>query len=103
MPPVGLGYTLLLSENIFLLANLSGFYLWAEEENKSPTQPTVKYDAKQYGINSTLSIAYYIASASTTINIGGRYQYMKIDRDGKDNNKHEFYGITLMATYTISI
>jgi len=107
-PGLGLGYTLPLSENLFLLANLSGFYLWAKEEDKDDGsgKPTYKFDAKEYGINSTLSIAYYIASASTTVNIGGRYQYLKVDYDDdkpEGNMKHKFYGITLSATYTFSI
>jgi len=103
-PGLGLGYTFPLSENLFLLANFSGFYLWAKEKDYS--NPTEKYDSKQYGFNSTLSIAYYITSASTTINIGGRYQYVKVDYDdykSEGNMKHKFYGITLAATYTFSI
>ena len=106
-PGLGLGYTFPLGENLFLLANFSGFYLWAQEKDEHGSgKPTEKFDAKEYGINSTLSIAYYIASASTTINIGGRYQYFKIDYDDDKNGgnmKHKFYGITLTATYTFSI
>ena len=109
-PGLGLGYTLPLSENIFLLANLSGFYLWGkqeQEEEDSGIEYDVKYDVKQYGINSTLAIAYYIASASTTISLGGRYQYMKMDvdadNDDDNNSTHKFYGFTLTATYTFSI
>jgi len=101
-PGFGLSVSYPLTTDLFLLGNISGFYLWASEDNDHDG----KFDAKQYGFNSTLSIAYYIAPASTTITLGGRYQYFKVDYDSYKENgdhKHKFYGVTLTATYTFNI
>ncbi|MCL1864765.1 MAG: porin family protein [Spirochaetes bacterium] len=98
-PGLGLSAALPLYKNIFLLGTLSGFYLWADQEEGG-----VNSNPHDYGINTMLSIAYYIAPASTTVSLGGRYQYLKhkVDEDtGPDSEK--FYGITLTATYTFSI
>ena len=101
-PGVGLSATYPLSENLFLLGTFSGFYLWGHEEDKNGDHDS---DFKEYGFNSTLSLAYYIASASTTVSLGGRFQYVKADYDEsfKDNLKNKFYGITLTATYSFSL
>ncbi|MCL2154710.1 MAG: hypothetical protein FWH53_03495 [Leptospirales bacterium] len=108
-PGLGLSSTVPLPivENLFFVGNLSGFYLWGDEEK---FQGTVKSDCREYGVNSTLSLAYYIATASTVITFGGRLQYFKtdygdsVDESGNptSNIKHMFYGITLTATYTFS-
>jgi len=97
-PGLGLSCTYPIVNNLYALAYLSGFYLWGKEDDVSDN---VKH--KDYGINSSLSIAYYIAPASTVVSLGGRYQYfkMKYDNSHRDNNK--FYGVTLTATYTFGI
>jgi hypothetical protein len=61
-PGLGLSCTLPITENIFLLATLSGFHLWGEEDNSH----NGKSKNKSYGANSTLGLAYYIDPASTT-------------------------------------
>ena len=99
-PGLGLSCTYPITENIYGLATLSGFYLWGRfKEDKG------KENYNNYGINSTLALAYYIAPASTTISLGGRFQYFKVeyDKDDEKNSKAKFYGITLTATYTFSI
>ena len=97
-PGLGLSATYPIADNLFLLGTLSGFYLWGKEEDTHDGD--TKY--KEYGFNSTLSLAYYIASASTTISLGGRFQYIKTDWS-KDNMTHKIYGATLTATYSFSI
>ena len=100
-PGLGLSAAYPITADLFIIANVSGFYLWGDyDEDKHG-----KSDAKQYGYNSTLSFAYYIAPASTTISLGGRYQYMKVKyvEDFQDNQRFDFYGVTLTATYTFSI
>jgi len=110
-PGLGISCTYPITDNIFLLSTLSGFYLWNKNENSfkystvfanSFTPPlkdsTAKYNGKLYGFNSTLSIAYYIPAISTVISLGGRYQYF-ID---EDNVTERCYGITLTATYSFS-
>jgi len=100
-PGLGLNAALPIGENLFLLATLSGFCLWGDEDGSSSLG-----DYKEYGINSTLSFAYYIARASTTVSLGGRFQYFKTDYDDfgpEADIKHKFYGVTLTATYTFGI
>jgi len=112
-PGLGLSSTLPVTENVYILATLSGFYLWGKE---SGTYNSTPFDSKytEYGINATISIGYYIVPASTTISVGQRYQYIKTsynndkpfgDPDAMPyfNKKHKFYGTTLTATYSFSI
>jgi hypothetical protein len=57
------------------------------------------------GVNTSLSLAYYIEPASTTINLGGRYQYIrtKYEENTDCMDENHFYGITLSATYSFGI
>jgi hypothetical protein len=102
-PGFGLNASLPITDNIFLLATLSGFYLWGNEEfDDSITKEKEKFN--EYGANGTLSLAYYINSASTVISLGGRYQYYKTDySEYSFNYKTASYGLTLTATYTFGI
>jgi len=117
-PGLGVGVTYPIIDNIFLLGNISGIYLWGKEKlsgsNTSANEYSEKYN--EYGINSSLSIAYYIAPASTAISLGGRYQYVRTLYEGTErvenwefevtklsNISSHIYGITLSATYTFSI
>ena len=101
-PGLGLSATYPVYDNFFLLATLSGFYLWGSEEVDSSTAGSGKINYKEYGFNSTLAAAYYIAPASTVVSLGGRYQYFVAPYDDYIYPKHKFYGITLTATYTFS-
>ena len=92
-PGLGLSVAYPLVENLFLLANISGMYLWGSDDG---------FKFIDYGINSGLSIAYYIVPASTVISLGGRFQYYKEVNDYYTNT-YKFYGATLTATYNFSI
>jgi len=116
-PGLGLSSTYPVTGNIFLLATISGFYLYSDGEkfkdhglydNKSinPVKMTIGYN--EYGINSNISIAYYIAEISTVISLGVRYQYFITDYDDYEpflinSIKNKIYGITLTATYTFEL
>ena len=137
-PGLGLSSTYPLTENIFLLGTISGFYLFTTGEKfkdggeaggiygnygdggLEPVNWNIGY--KEYGINTTLAVAYYIAPASIVISLGGRFQYFKTDYDEKRNDDdpdprsaadkdnflinsitNKMYGITLTATYSFSI
>ena len=102
-PGIGVSATYPIYDNIFLLATLSGFYLWGSEEVDSSRAGSGKINYREYGFNSTLAAAYYIAPASTVVSLGGRYQYFVAPYDDYVYPKHKFYGITLTATYTFSI
>ena len=101
-PGLGLSATFPIADNLFLIGTLSGFYLWNKTEYEYSGGDDEK--DKVYGFNSTLSIAYYIAPASTVISLGGRYQYFKqVPDEGGQEFKNKFYGITLSATYSFNI
>jgi len=115
----GLSATLPIVENLFCLSTVSGLYLLGKDKVVieeldpitlgTPTGKThnVKNNYNEYGINSTLSLAYYIAPASTVISLGGRFQYLMADYKKNDiyldSIKFTIYGVTLTATYTFSI
>ena len=105
----GVTATFPITENLFLLATLSGFSGWGTEKVDVSGSKNFSFNAgiNDYGINSTLSLAYYITSASTVISLGGRYQYFKTKYD-EDKFfpvaiKNTIYGITLSAAYSFNI
>lgn len=103
-PGAGISAVIPLGGDLYLLGNASGLYLWGEEDSGDDfNDPDSKYN--EFGINSSLSIAYYIVPASTTISIGGRYQYFKTKYDDStvSDATHQFYGITAAATYSFSL
>ena len=114
-PGFGVSATVPITGNLFALATVSGLYLWGKDEiDKSTGFPppydnrkTLKINYNEYGVNSNISIAYYIAELSTVISLGGRFQYIMADY--KDNEiylssiKFFIYGATLTATYTFNL
>lgn len=113
-PGLGIGSTIPLLENFYLLANISGTYSWGEHtqrnihtNNNISQEHKESVDIRERSFNSNLSIAYYIKPASTTISLGGRYQYFYIDyaktNDYLKDEVHNFFGITLAAVYSFVI
>jgi len=114
-PGLGLSASLPFTENIYLLTTLSVFYLWGKESVTvyDTGSTTSNYNFNAYGINATISLAYYIANASTTISLGKRFQSFKtkykddvyIDTTPSYYNsmKYKFYGTTLTATYSFDM
>ncbi len=112
-PGLGLGVTLPLGGNFYLLGNFSGVYLWGKHKEDSSSseeeegRPDWETDMVERGFNTKLSFAYYISAASTSINLGFRYQYSKfIYKDStsySEDSAYMFYGITLSAVYSFEI
>ena len=114
-PGLGVSATIPIAGNIFGLATISGLYLWGKEKINIrdlsdvffPVSRTLKIGYNEYGINSNISIAYYIAQASTVISLGGRFQFIMADYKGNEiylsDIKFMIYGVTLTATYTFGI
>jgi len=109
---LGVSATLPLTGNLFVLSTLSGLYLLGTDKigitNTSGNNPrNLSIDYNEYGINTTLSLAYYIAPASTVISLGGRFQNLVSDYKKNeiylDSIEFTIYGVTLTATYTFSI
>jgi hypothetical protein len=110
---IGISGTIPVTGNIFGLCSVSGLYLWGKDEVEIsdpwqliPAQSS-NVDYKEYGVNSNLSIAYYIAEVSTVISLGGRFQYIYTDYKGNElglsSIRFKMYGVTLTATYSFSI
>ena len=114
-PGLGINCTYPVTDNIFILGTLSGFYLFSAGEKfedhfmydkDRPVDLTIGYN--EYGINTNISVAYYIYQISTVISLGFRYQYFITDYYDYDpfyidNIKNQFYGVTLSVTYTFSL
>ena len=102
-PGAGISSVIPVGGNFFLLGNFSGLYLKGDEQSGDDFD----YKLKEYGYNASVSLAYYIPEASTTLSLGGRYQYVKIEYDGSAaepmNSKNKFYGLTLSAIYSFNI
>jgi hypothetical protein len=113
---LGLSATLPLIGDLFCLGTLSGLYLWGADgvvieelisgvSTGNTRSSNISYNA--YGFNSTLSLAYYIAQASTVISLGGRFQYLKADYKKNiiylDSIEFTSYGVTLSAAYTFGL
>jgi hypothetical protein len=102
-PGLGIGSTLPLTEYLYFLINLSGTYSFGKHEEPQEDS-TVSRKLTESGANTTISLAYYIAPASTSITLGFRYQYLYINySDDTVYSKDEgmsFYGITLSAVYS---
>jgi hypothetical protein len=98
-PELGFSTTLPITYKINLIASLSGFYLGGKKSGGSS-----KKGYNEYGINSTLSLSYYIASASITVSLGRKFQYFQSNYY-KDNDwvKNKFFANTLTATYSFDI
>lgn len=104
---LGIALTAPISKTLFLLFNISGLYILGEEkqENFWPGRPN-RSDLTETGVNSTLSLAYYIQEISTTLALGFRTQYVKIDykeNDYASDANMTFYGVTLSAVYSFDI
>jgi hypothetical protein len=126
----GLGFTLPLVENLFLLINASGLVLWAFDKADLNQAYAITLSSGKlnpmligyprgrffaYGMNSSLALAYYIETISTTISLGGRYQLLfnrqrfksafvnNVTQNVIDKEYDYFYGITLSAIYTFTI
>ncbi len=104
-PALGAGITLPLSESFFLLWNISGMYLWGDHNEEGEGDEDVSSLYTEPGLNTNLSLAYYIESASTTITLGGRYQLFNIEweSDRQPDMTHQFYGITFSAVYAFAL
>jgi len=113
---LGISATIPITGNLFGLATLSGLYLFGTDSFvktgdmwlSPPELYNVKLAYNEYGFNSNISIAYYLAEYSTVISLGGRFQYLLADYKDKDNAvaldyiRFVIYGVTLTATYSFS-
>ena len=99
-PGIGIGTTIPLINDFYLLFNVSGTYSWGQNNNVSSSDTGLT----ETGVNASMSIAYYISSASTSISLGFRDQFFKCDykeeSEQAQDESFNFYGITLSAVFT---
>lgn len=105
-PGAGISSVIPIGGNFFILGYISGMYLKGSEEGDKNRSYNAKAD--EYGCNASLSLAYYIPAASTTVSLGGRYQQININYDSTENGYvsdsiSRFYGVTLTAIYSFNI
>lgn len=129
-PGMGIGATVPLVENLYLLANLSGVFLWCVEKSDLNLNRTYGLDSTgfvlsyihlprgkfiSYGGTASLSLAYAISKINTTLALGGRYQLLyNRQRSGNilhndvtmniiDRQYDHFFGVTFSVIYTFTI
>lgn len=119
-PGLGVALTLTLGGDLYLLLNASALYLYTTLDYGSPDYHREAYSA--FGCNSTLSVAWHLASAGTTVSLGFRYQYLDYrlwaghSSDFQLGNsdlkpavvrdiltEDHFYGILISAVYSFSL
>ncbi len=104
-PALGIGVTLPLTDSLFVLWNASGAFLFGKHKEEDDSGIRIKSDYNEPGLNTNLSLAWYIESASTTITLGFRYQRFNTyyEEDGWSDMTHQFYGATLSAVYAFEL
>lgn len=102
-PGAGVALTLPVGGNLYLIGTAGGFYLRGHEGYSNSDGKENEFDIAEYGVNTGVSMAYYIEAASTTVSLGGRYQRMKIKYDDGFSNTSQFYGITFSAIYSFNL
>lgn len=129
-PGLGIGATIPLVDNFYMLINLSGVFLWCSEKADSSLSREYGLDSTgfvlsyfymprgkfiSYGGTASVSLAYIIQKINTTLALGGRYQLLH-NRQKKGNMLNSdvtmniidgqfdhFAGITFSAIYTFHI
>ncbi len=102
-PGSGISITIPVAENTFIIGNVGGLYLKGKEKYRDSLAGDSSFDITDYGYNTSLSLAYFIKPASTTLSLGGRYQYIKTKYDDGFSNNSRFYGVTVSAVYIFNI
>ncbi|MGB4267573.1 MAG: hypothetical protein WBK20_00180 [Spirochaetota bacterium] len=90
-PGGGIGVTIPLVNNFYMLGNASLLYLWGTHEDNNPSK-----DFTEFGYNVAAQIAYYAASLGVTASLGYRYQYFKSRYDTDEEDEHTFKGFTVL-------
>lgn len=102
-PGAGFSVIFPLYQGLYITGSFGGLYLRGSEEYSDSKGRTSNQDIKDYGYNTGISLVYHIAPASTTISLGGRYQYIKTEYEDGFKNSSNFYGITLSAVYSFEL
>ncbi len=99
----GLSLIVPVYSGFFFIMNAGGVYLWGTEKTEFSNDDKNTEKSKDYGVNTTAALAYYIEPASVTLSLGGRYQYIINNYEDSASEKHKFYGVTFSAIYSFDI
>ncbi len=105
-PGLGIGSTFPLTEYLYFLFNISATSSLGKqnEPGNDSGSSNRSSNLNENGFNSNISLAYYIASASTSITLGFRYQYVFINylsnNSYYEDESMSFYGVTLSAVFS---
>ncbi len=124
-PGAGLGITIPLPKNFFILGSLAASYFWGSGTYRfddlyyysfttATYYPYLFQYEKEYFTsiagNGSLSLAYYLAPANLTLGLGGRYQVMWHMHERKKrgflyyNGRYDhFWGITISVVYSFTL
>ncbi len=109
-PGFGIALTAPLTDQLFLLFNVSGLYLKTKHRQEYSYEGiggSETYDVNETGANSMISLAYYFPAISTSVTLGFRVQYVKMDIKEEGEHMEDanmlFYGATLSAVYSFDI
>lgn len=100
-PAAGIGLTVPLSNQLFLLGNASGVFMFGSQRNDYNEESNISL--REPGVNTTLALAYAAESLPVSVSLGARCQYFRSVYDGSADDEdinHLFYGVTLSALYT---
>jgi hypothetical protein len=98
-PGGGLGATMPIIENLYLLGNGSVYYLFGSHKDDGG-----KKNMRESGFSAAGALAYYLEPASTTFTAGYRYQFFKTKYISNDtynsSDEHTFKGFTASIVYS---
>lgn len=116
-PALGVGFTIHLIENFYLLITSSVLYNRCHVSSKAYVYtidavprfypyPDRRWSVDKIGANAQLSFAYLIQPINTSIAVGFRYQLFKIVKSNPGNDDYSeyydhFYGVTASMLYRI--
>ncbi len=101
-PALGFSYSRPIVEMLFFSASFSGIYMKGKTTQTdvrtipSYDKEVMKEDRSFIGYNCMAGLGWYFESLRSTLIIGGRVQYLKMDDDPRDL----FYGITATVLYS---
>lgn len=98
-PGIGIGNTINITGNLFLISTLSGLYQYEDgkQKNEGTNTDSIHKTSNNVGGNATASLAYVFPGSGVTLSLGGRYQQLwKLSYD----TTYRFYGAVLSAVYS---
>lgn len=105
-PGGGISFTMPLITNVYLLANLSGLYIYGKQQEEQTTGDQ-SINFYEIGANGSMQLAYYIPSVAVTLAAGYRYQYVESryteNSSANPDLEHTFKGFTVLLVKSFDL